>query len=99
MNRAPFEALLEPMRAKDTMTMTVSRWLLLVGLLGASFASAQDACESKCNQASAECLRVCVAKPSSDPKEQQSAKMMSCLNSCEVPSKVCRERCHSPKTQ
>ncbi len=80
-------------------------WVLLIGVAASVAAHAQDACESKCNQASAECLRVCVAKPSGDSKgpkdpkdpKEQSAKMMQCLNTCEAEAKPCREKCHPPK--
>lgn len=70
--------------------------MMMVALFAGAVAQAQDACESKCNQASAECLRVCVAEPSKDKKEQ-SAKMMKCLNTCEAQAKPCREACHPPK--
>ena len=73
-----------------------SRLLFSIALSIAAYAHAQDACESKCNQASAECLRVCTAQPSKDQKEQ-SAKMMQCLNTCEAQAKPCREKCHPPK--
>ena len=76
--------------------MHTKRWVVMLALVGASLARAQDACESKCNQASAECLRVCVAQPSKDQKEQ-SAKMMQCLNTCEAQAKPCRDKCHPPK--
>ncbi len=79
--------------------MKKSFWLVVFTLLGPAVAEAQDACESKCNQASAECLRTCVAKPTNTPKDskEQSAKMMQCLNICEAQAKPCREACHPPK--
>jgi hypothetical protein len=76
--------------------MHTTRWVLTLTLLGAALVHAQDACESKCNQASAECLRVCVAQPSKEKKEQ-SAKMMQCLNTCEAQAKPCRDLCHPSK--
>jgi len=85
---------------EGTMSHSIRNWsqsvMLLAVLTVGGAARAQDACETKCNQASAECLRVCVAEPSKD-KNEQSAKMMKCLNTCEAQAKPCREACHPPK--
>ncbi|MBL9038493.1 MAG: hypothetical protein JNG84_08285 [Archangium sp.] len=82
------------MNAKQMTRVTAGMRALLISLMLSGLpAQAQDACESRCNQASAECLRTCTAPNGTTDGKAQSSKMMQCLNTCEAQAKPCRERC------
>ncbi len=73
----------------------VSLPFLLVALISRA-AFAQDACETKCNQASSECLKQCVGETKDAAKKESAGKMMECLKVCDEKAKPCREACRQP---
>jgi hypothetical protein len=71
------------------------KWMV-VSLTVAMPVWAQDACESRCNQLAAECLKQCTGESKEAAKPGQGAKLLACLKRCEVEALPCREACRKP---
>jgi hypothetical protein len=71
----------------------IVRRLLLVGLLAATVARAQSACEAKCHQQASDCIKACTGDPKDAQKPEQRQKLMQCLDSCEQRTKQCKQGC------
>jgi hypothetical protein len=87
-SRSAKAGMIEPMRFVSV--------ALVVLALAHGVAFAQDACETKCNQASSECLKQCVGESKDAAKKESAGKMMECLKVCDEKAKPCREACRQP---
>jgi hypothetical protein len=73
------------------------RWCLaLVVLLVASAATAQDSCETRCNQQASECLKACTGDAKETSKPENAQKSLACVKRCDAAAAPCRKQCPRP---
>jgi hypothetical protein len=66
--------------------------LLISAMVGLS-ARADNACETKCNQQTSECMKVCTGDPKDAAKPDQGKRLVQCVSSCQQVSKQCKQAC------
>lgn len=71
--------------------------LTVMVLFVAAGARAQDACETRCNQVAAECLKACAGDTKQASRAESAQKMMGCLKACDAKAVPCRAECRKPK--
>jgi len=71
-------------------------WLLSLLALAPLAASAQSACEARCNQQASACLKACTGDPKDASKPEAAQQMMSCLSRCQKEAEPCRQQCRPP---
>ncbi|MEW5742511.1 MAG: hypothetical protein AB1938_26575 [Myxococcota bacterium] len=69
------------------------RTALVAAFLFTAQASAQDACEAKCNQQASECLKACTGDPKDAQKPGASQRLMECVKQCEAKTVACKGAC------
>jgi len=67
--------------------------LLLTLCLFPLATSAQDACETRCNQQASECLKACSGDSKDASKAENAKKLLECLQKCEKETEPCRQQC------
>jgi len=72
-------------------------WLLSLLVLAPAAASAQSACEARCNQQASACLKSCTGDPKDASKPEAAQQMMACLKRCEAEAEPCRKACRAPQ--
>lgn len=75
----------------------VRRLVLAAVVLSGLGAQAQDACETRCNQAAAECLKACAGDTRQASRPESAQRMMGCLKACDAKAVPCRAECRKPK--
>ncbi len=69
------------------------RFTWLISLLLALPSAADPACETKCNQQSSDCMKVCTGDPKDAAKPDQGKRLVQCVSSCQQGTKQCKEAC------
>jgi hypothetical protein len=67
--------------------------LLLISAVWGLSALADNACETKCNQQSSDCMKVCAGDPKDASKPDQGKRLVQCVSSCQQVTKQCKQAC------